>query len=57
MALAIPQVIEYLSAFFTLEPGDLIFTGTPAGVAQIHPGDELVAHIAALGDMTFRVAG
>jgi len=56
MTLAVPEVIEYLSGFFTLEPGDLIFTGTPAGVAQIHPGDELVARIDALGEMTFRVA-
>ena len=57
MTLSIPRVIEYLSGFFTLETGDLIFTGTPGGVAQIQPGDELVAHVAALGDMTFRVAG
>lgn len=57
MTLSIPRIIEYLSAFFTLETGDLIFTGTPAGVGQIEPGDELVAHIAALGDMTFRVVG
>jgi len=56
MTLAVPEIIEYLSAFFTLDPGDLIFTGTPAGVAQIHPGDELVARIDALGEMTFRVA-
>jgi len=57
MTLAVPEVIEYLSGFFTLEPGDLIFTGTPAGVAQINPGDELVARIEALGEMRFRVEG
>ena len=57
MTLPIPAILEYLSGFFTLEPGDLVFTGTPAGVAQIHPGDELVARIDALGEMTFRVEG
>jgi 2-keto-4-pentenoate hydratase/2-oxohepta-3-ene-1,7-dioic acid hydratase in catechol pathway len=56
MTLAVPEIIEYLSAFFTLDPGDLIFTGTPAGVGPIQPGDELVARIGALGEMTVRVA-
>ncbi len=36
-------VISYLSQIFTLEPGDLIFTGTPEGVGPVHAGDELVA--------------
>jgi 2-keto-4-pentenoate hydratase/2-oxohepta-3-ene-1,7-dioic acid hydratase in catechol pathway len=35
----IPELIEHLSACMTLEPGDLIFTGTPAGVSALAPGD------------------
>ncbi|MFA6799036.1 MAG: fumarylacetoacetate hydrolase family protein, partial [Bacteroidales bacterium] len=35
----------YVSRFFTLQMGDLIFTGTPAGVGQVHRNDRLVADI------------
>ncbi|MCE7934430.1 MAG: fumarylacetoacetate hydrolase family protein [Chlorobi bacterium CHB2] len=54
MILQIPQIISYLSAIYTLEPGDCIFTGTPEGVSQVHPGDTLVAEIE--GVATLRVA-
>jgi 2-keto-4-pentenoate hydratase/2-oxohepta-3-ene-1,7-dioic acid hydratase in catechol pathway len=42
MIFSIDQIISYVSKFFTLKIGDLIFTGTPAGVAQVNPKDELV---------------
>lgn len=45
MALRIPQIISYLSGIFTLERGDLIFTGTPDGVGPVHSGDKLRAEI------------
>lgn len=35
------EVIEYVSGFFTLYPGDIIFTGTPKGVGPVYPGDEI----------------
>ena len=38
-------IISYLSKFFTLKTGDLIFTGTPKGVAAVKPGDTLSAYI------------
>lgn len=38
-------IISYLSKFFTLKAGDLIFTGTPKGVAAVKPGDTLSAYI------------
>jgi len=40
---SIGEIIEYVSKFFTLKTGDLIFTGTPSGVGQLHQGDRLVA--------------
>lgn len=39
------EIIEYVSTFFTLKTGDLIFTGTPPGVGQLHKNDNLVAYL------------
>jgi 2-keto-4-pentenoate hydratase/2-oxohepta-3-ene-1,7-dioic acid hydratase in catechol pathway len=39
------EIIEYVSRFFTLKTGDLIFTGTPQGVGQLHRNDNLVAYL------------
>jgi len=39
------QIIEYVSKFFTLKTGDLIFTGTPSGVGKLHKNDHLVAYL------------
>jgi acylpyruvate hydrolase len=38
-------LIEYISSLFTLEPGDLLFTGTPEGVGPVRPGDKLEAEL------------
>lgn len=45
----IPALIEYLSSFMTLLPGDIILTGTPEGVVNVNPGDEVVCEIDGLG--------
>ena len=37
----VPETIAYLSGLFHLRPGDLIYTGTPEGVAAVVPGDRL----------------
>ena len=50
----IPAIISYMSGRFTLEPGDVILTGTPAGVSRIVSGDHLTAEIP--GVATLRVA-
>ena len=50
----VAETIEHLSAAWTLAPGDLIFTGTPAGVAAVVAGDVMEGAIAGLG--TLRVA-
>lgn len=47
----IPEVISNLSEYFTLEPGDLIFTGTPAGVGKVEKGDVLVGGVDGLGEL------
>jgi 5-oxopent-3-ene-1,2,5-tricarboxylate decarboxylase/2-hydroxyhepta-2,4-diene-1,7-dioate isomerase len=45
----IPYLIEYLSSFMTLGLGDVILTGTPEGVQNVMPGDEIVCEIDGLG--------
>ena len=49
MVFNIPTLIAYLSSVMTLEPGDLIFTGTPSGVGELKHGDEVVVEIEGLG--------
>jgi fumarylpyruvate hydrolase len=50
----VAETIEHLSAAWALQPGDLIYTGTPAGVGAVVAGDVMQGHIAGLG--TLRVA-
>ena len=50
------ETIEHLSAAWELQPGDLIFTGTPEGVAAVVAGDTLVGEIAGLPTLTVKVA-
>lgn len=45
----VPNVISYLSTLLTLEPGDLIYTGTPAGIGAIKPGQVVRVEIEGLG--------
>jgi len=49
MVFSIPWLIEYLSAFMTLSPGDIILTGTPEGLANVVAGDEVVTEIEGIG--------
>ena len=49
------RLIEFASGFYTLHPGDVFFTGTPAGVGPIRPGDVLVASSDVLGSMEVKV--
>ncbi len=51
----IPEQIAFLSQYYTLEAGDLIMTGTPAGVGAARVGDELVAGIAGLGELKVKI--
>ncbi|MER3479003.1 MAG: 2-hydroxyhepta-2,4-diene-1,7-dioate isomerase [Meiothermus sp.] len=49
MIFSIPEVIEFISRFMTLEAGDVILTGTPKGISQVHPGDTMRMEIEGLG--------
>ena len=49
MVFNVPTLIAYISSVMTLEPGDLIFTGTPSGVGELKHGDEVVVEIEGLG--------
>ncbi len=51
----IPEIINYLSGLFTLEAGDLIFTGTPAGVGPVARGDVLEGHVEGLSGIRIDV--
>ena len=52
----VQRLIEYASGMYTLYPGDIIMTGTPAGVGPVKPGDVLSAEIEAIGRFDIRVA-
>ncbi|MGH8747228.1 MAG: fumarylacetoacetate hydrolase family protein [Burkholderiales bacterium] len=55
MIWSVPEQIAYLSEYYTLEPGDLIFSGTPAGVGPVKPGDELEARIDGVGELRVKI--
>jgi 5-oxopent-3-ene-1,2,5-tricarboxylate decarboxylase/2-hydroxyhepta-2,4-diene-1,7-dioate isomerase len=52
----IPYLIEYLSSFMTLRTGDVILTGTPEGVVNVMPGDEVLCEIDGLGRLANTIA-
>ncbi len=52
---SVPEIIEHVSAAWELQPGDLIFTGTPEGVAAVVPGDLLAARIDGVGSLQLRI--
>jgi len=49
MIFDIPSIIEYVSAAFTLLPGDVILTGTPAGVGAFQGGDSVEVEVPGIG--------
>ncbi len=57
MIFDIPFLIEYFSSFMTLSPGDMILTGTPDGLADTRPGDEIVTEIDGVGRLVNTIAG
>jgi fumarylpyruvate hydrolase len=55
MIWAIPEVIANLSAYYQLQPGDLIYTGTPEGVGPVKPGDTITGHIDRVGEIALTI--
>jgi 2-keto-4-pentenoate hydratase/2-oxohepta-3-ene-1,7-dioic acid hydratase in catechol pathway len=52
---SVPYLVAYLSSFMTLEPGDVIMTGTPSGVGEIKPGDVFEVEIEGIGVLSNQV--
>ncbi len=51
----VPEMISYLSSYFTLAPGDVILTGTPAGVGPVERGDRLEGGVEGIGSLSLSV--
>ena len=56
MVYGVARLISFASSFYTLQPGDILFTGTPEGVGPIVAGDRMRARIDGLGEMTVEVS-
>lgn len=52
---SVPEIVAHLSTFYHLQPGDLIFTGTPEGVGPVKPGDEIAGSIAGVGTIKLKI--
>ncbi|MBT5469567.1 MAG: fumarylacetoacetate hydrolase family protein [Nitrospina sp.] len=55
MIFPVASLIHILSGWWTLRPGDIIFTGTPAGVAALHPGDKIEVESPKIGAFSWRL--
>ena len=55
MVWKVDQLISWLSKYITLKAGDMIFTGTPAGVSQLKPEDKVEAEIENIGSLSFKL--
>ena len=55
MAFGVPEIIEYVSSFMTLLPGDVVLTGTPDGVGPMQVGDTVSVTVEGIGTLTNRV--
>lgn len=54
---SVPELLSHLSGYYHLAPGDLLYTGTPAGVGPVQPGDRLVGTIDGLEPVELEIAG
>ena len=52
---SVPFLVSYLSEFMTLQPGDMIATGTPKGLSDVVPGDEVVVEVEGVGRLVNRI--
>ncbi len=52
---SVPEIIAHLSRYYRLQPGDLIYTGTPDGVGPVEPGDQITGSVAAVGEIALAI--
>jgi 2-keto-4-pentenoate hydratase/2-oxohepta-3-ene-1,7-dioic acid hydratase in catechol pathway len=52
MVFGVAEIIEYIAAFTTLLPGDVILTGTPSGVGKVEPGDVMEVEVDGIGKLS-----
>ncbi|MEZ5605667.1 MAG: fumarylacetoacetate hydrolase family protein [Burkholderiaceae bacterium] len=52
---SVPEIVAKLSQYYHLQPGDLIYTGTPEGVGAVRPGDVLAGHIDGVGEIQLAI--
>jgi fumarylpyruvate hydrolase len=52
---SVPEIVANLSQYYHLQPGDLIYTGTPEGVGAVQPGDRITGDIEGLGGIEFNI--
>ena len=57
MVFGVAELVEFITAFTTLLPGDVILTGTPSGVGKVEPGDVMEVEVDGIGLLTNRVVG
>lgn len=55
MIFPVARILSYISSFMTLEPGDVVLTGTPEGVGELKPGDHVEVAIEGIGDLHTRI--
>ena len=53
---SVPELLAELSRYVALQPGDLVYTGTPDGVGPLQPEDQVLGHVDGLQDLHFRIA-
>jgi fumarylpyruvate hydrolase len=56
MIWSIPEILAHLSRFYHLQPGDLIYTGTPEGVGAVNSGDRIVGSVARVGTIELEIS-
>jgi 2-keto-4-pentenoate hydratase/2-oxohepta-3-ene-1,7-dioic acid hydratase in catechol pathway len=55
MVFGVAEVLEYITAFMTLLPGDVMLTGTPSGVSKVNPGELMEVEVDGIGTLTNRL--
>ena len=54
---SVPEIVSDLSRLYRLEPGDLVYTGTPDGVGAVGPGDKITGSVAGVGEVALTIRG